>query len=146
MKKALMTLLIAGLCGWMPKSSHADQGEANKKLVLDFFRVVFEAQNVAAADAYLAPEYAQHNPLVATGRDGFVAFFSAKWKKAKPVEAALRNPPVMVMAEDDLVMLMWKVNKPEPSDKSKTYESFWFDVFRVKDGRLVEHWDNAVKK
>ena len=40
---------------------------------------------------------------------------------------------------------MWKVKKPEPSNPAKTYDSFWFDMFRVKDGKLVEHWDNATK-
>jgi predicted SnoaL-like aldol condensation-catalyzing enzyme len=57
----------------------------------------------------------------------------------------LRNPPATVIAEDDLVMVMWKVKRPEPLDKSKTYEAFWFDMFRVKNSKLVEHWDNAAK-
>ena len=41
--------------------------------------------------------------------------------------------------------LVWKRNLPEPTDKAKSYEAFWFDVKRVKDGKLVEHWDNATK-
>jgi predicted SnoaL-like aldol condensation-catalyzing enzyme len=107
--------------------------------------VVFDAQNVSAANEYLAPDYVQHNPLVATGRDGFVKYFSAKWKAPLPVQPALKNPPAEVLAEGDLVTLMWKVKRPEPSDKSKTYDSYWFDMFRIKDGKLVEHWDNALK-
>lgn len=120
--------------------------EANKRLVLDFWRVVIEAQNVAAARDFLAPEYVQHNPLVGTGLAGFVRYFGSRWKRPKPAEAELRKRPIAVVAEGDLVTLIWKVPRPEPSDKSKTYDSFWFDAFRVRDGKLVEHWDNALKE
>ena len=141
---AMLFVLLAAAPNAFPQNAPSAV-EANKKLVLDFFRVVFDAQNVAAADDFLAPDYVQHNPLVATGRDGFVKYFRGKWKEPRPVQAALRNPPAEVVAEGDFVMVMWKANRPEPKDKSRTYESFWFDLFRVKDGKLAEHWDNALK-
>jgi predicted SnoaL-like aldol condensation-catalyzing enzyme len=138
--------LMLSLCCLTPLQAKGDNTKANKQLVLDFFRVVFEAENVDAADQYLAPGYIQHNPLVATGRDGFVKYFKSKWKAPKPVRATLEDAPVEVMAEGDLVTLMWKVQKKDPQDNSKTYDAFWFDMFRVKDGKLVEHWDCATKK
>jgi len=125
--------------------SPQSQTERNKALVLEFWRVVFEAQNAAAANNYLAEDYIQHNPNVKSGRAGFVNFFSGIWKQPKPVEATLRNPPALVVAEGDLVTLVWKRQLPEPADTTKRYEAFWFDVMRVKDGKLVEHWDNATK-
>lgn len=140
-----MTKAIALAALFAATAASADDGQTNKKLVLDFFRVVFQAQNVAAAKDYLADGYIQHNPLVATGRAGFENYFGAKWKAPKPVEDVLRDAPVSVIAENDLVTMMWKVERPDPKDKTKKYESFWFDMFRVKDGKLVEHWDNALK-
>ena len=119
--------------------------EANKKLVLDFFRIVFQAENADAAKDYLSENYIQHNPKVPGGKDGFINFFKAKWKEPKPVMAELKEQPESVIAEGDLVMVMRKLKKEDPSDSSKTYDSFWFDVFRVKNGKLVEHWDNATK-
>ena len=137
--------ILLGVC--LPPANAEDAKlEANKKAVLDFFRVVFEAENADAANQYLAPDYLQHNPLVATGRDGFINYFKPKWKQPKPVKAKLEDPPVEVIAEGDLVTLMWKTKKPDPQDKSKTYDAYWFDMFRVKDGKLVEHWDCATKK
>jgi predicted SnoaL-like aldol condensation-catalyzing enzyme len=43
------------------------------------------------------------------------------------------------------VLVMTKHTNPDPTDSAKTYDSFWFDLFRVKDGKIVEHWDNAQK-
>jgi len=140
----MLAFAAAALFAARPASA-ADSPEANKKLVLDFFRVVFEARNIAAVDQYLSEDYLQHNPLVATGRKGFTDYFGPKWKTPKPVKPELAEPPAAVIAEGDLVVLMWKVKRPEPKNESKLYESFWFDAFRVKDGKLVEHWDNAIK-
>ncbi len=137
----LTGVLVSSASAQTPQS----QPERNKALVLDFWRVVFEAQNAQAANNYLAEDYIQHNPNVKSGRAAFVDFFSKMWKQPKPVEATLKNPPALVVAEGDLVTLVWKRQLPEPSDTTKRYEAFWFDVMRVKDGKLVEHWDNATK-
>ena len=56
----------------------------------------------------------------------------------RPVEAALREAPELVIAEGDLAPLAWKRRLPDPGDKTKTYEAFWFDVLRVKSVKLVE--------
>jgi predicted SnoaL-like aldol condensation-catalyzing enzyme len=143
---AIAAIVLAGLLSITANAqSPQSETERNKALVLEFWRVVFQAQNADAAKNYLAEDYIQHNPLVKSGRSGFVEFFSKIWKQPKPVEATLRNPPDLVIAEGDLVTLVWKRRLPEPNDKTKTYEAFWFDVMRVKDGKLVEHWDNATK-
>ena len=139
------SILTAVLFSSAGAQSPQSQTDRNKALVLDFWRVVFEAQNAEAAKSYLAEDYIQHNPNVKTGRAAFVDFFSKMWKQPKPVEATLRNPPALVVAEGDLVTLVWKRQLPEPTDTTKRYEAFWFDVMRVKDGKLVEHWDNATK-
>src|SRR5437868_1219459 len=100
----LAASVLVGLL-FIPASAQAPQSqtERNKALVLEFWRVVFEAQNAEAAKTYLAEDYIQHNPLVKTGRAGFIEFFSKIWTKPRPVEATLRNPPELVIAEGDLV-------------------------------------------
>ena len=48
---------------------------ANKKLVYDFWREVFEGGHMELAPQYMAESYIQHNPNVATGRKAFIDFF-----------------------------------------------------------------------
>lgn len=121
------------------------QLEANKKLVLDFWHTVFDGQDVSKAKLYLAPAYRQHNPNVATGLKGFEDFFSVMFPKPKAAADIKLTQFDVVIAEGDLVQVMFKRPRPEVDDPSKTYMSFWFDLFRVKDGKIVEHWDCALK-
>src|SRR5262245_41893581 len=58
---------------------------ANKRLVYDFWREVFESGHVELAPKYMTESYIQHNPLVVSGRAPFVDFLS-KYQKPKPIE------------------------------------------------------------
>ena len=51
-------------------ASDDPQLAANKKLVWDMWRNFLQANNVDAADTYLAEEYHQHNPNAETGLAG----------------------------------------------------------------------------
>ncbi len=118
---------------------------ANKRLVYDFWREVFEAGNPVLADRYLTETYIQHNPNVPSGRAGFVEFLR---KIAKPTLAAARvkAPLVAITAEGDMVVLSFVQELAEPKDGSKKYTSTWFDMFRVENGKIAEHWDGDVKR
>jgi predicted SnoaL-like aldol condensation-catalyzing enzyme len=118
---------------------------ANKRLVYDFWRSVIEAGHMELADKYLAEGYVQHNPNVPTGRAGFVQVFS-KLVQPKPIEAEMKSPLVSMVAEGDLVVLSFVSKQRDPSDSTKTYTTAWFDMFRVADGKIAEHWDNDRKE
>lgn len=117
--------------------------EANKRLVYDFYRVVFEGLHMEKAGDYLSDEYVQHNPNVKSGRDNFVRFFSSRGKP-KSISDSIQAPLISIMAERDLVTLVFERSY---TDKvGKTYSSTWFDMFRVQNGKITEHWDPAQKK
>ena len=118
---------------------------ANKRLVYDFWREVFEAGQMARAEKYMTESYIQHNPTVPTGRAGFVAFFS-KFAKPKPIAVKVKAPLVNIVAEGNYVVLSFVREVPEPSDSSKKYTTTWFDMFRLENGKIAEHWDGAEKK
>ncbi|WP_374437619.1 hypothetical protein [Inhella sp.] len=49
---------------------------ANKRLVYDFWREVFEARQLERAAQYLHPDYKQHNPMVAIVAEGDLVVLS----------------------------------------------------------------------
>lgn len=118
---------------------------ANKRLVYDFWREVFEAGQVAQAEKYVAESYIQHNPNVPTGRAAMVGFISRRNPTPKPVEARVKAPLVSIVAERDIVILSFVRENPEPQDGTRKYTTTWFDMFRIDNGKIVEHWDGAVK-
>ena len=113
---------------------------ANKKLVYDFWREVLEAGHMELAEKYMAESYIQHNPSVPTGRAAFVDFFS-KAIKPKPIEPRIQTPLVAIVAEGDLVVLCFASKHTDPKDPTKKYTTSWFDMFRVENGKIAEHWD-----
>jgi len=118
---------------------------ANKRLVYDFYREVFEGGHMELAEKYMAESYIQHNPTVPTGRPAFVDFFS-KFAKPKPIEPKVKAPLVSIVAEGDYVVLSFVREVVEPSDPAKKYTTTWFDMFRIENGKIAEHWDGAQKK
>jgi predicted SnoaL-like aldol condensation-catalyzing enzyme len=122
------------------------------------------AERVALAD----PTYKQHNPAFVKGAreagmndyDYFKARFggppAARQGGAAPAAGAGRgaaagpqpppgNPTEIVMAECDLVTIIHKNYRQDPTAPPGTwYEAFTFDTFRVRNGKLIEHWDSAV--
>ena len=117
---------------------------ANKRLVYDFWREVFEGGHLDLADKYLAEGYIQHNPNVPTGRAAFVEFFS-KIRKPEPLQAGWKNKPTLMFAADKYVFLIVKRQEKDPNDPTKTYPAYWFDMVRVENGLIQEHWDAATK-
>ena len=130
--------------------------EANKKVAMEFFRP--GADRVALAD----PTYKQHNPaFVKGGREAGLSDFDyfksrfggpprqggpgpGRGQDAAPQPPA-GNPLEVVMAECDVVTVIHKNFRQDPTAAPGTwYEVFTFDTFRVRNGKLVEHWDGAV--
>jgi predicted SnoaL-like aldol condensation-catalyzing enzyme len=118
---------------------------ANKRLVYDFWREVFEGGHLEFADKYLAEGYIQHNPNVPTGRAAFVTFFG-RFAKPKPVAARINAPLVAVVGEGDMVVLAFARENPDPKDPTRKYATTWFDMFRLEGGKIAEHWDPALKQ
>lgn len=117
---------------------------ANKRLVYDFWREVLEAGHMDLAPKYMAESYIQHNPNVPSGRAAFVAFFS-KMEKPKPIQPRVEAPLVSMVAEGDLVVMSFVSRKTDPKHASQKYTTTWFDMFRVENGKIAEHWDPDVK-
>lgn len=107
--------------------------EDSKQVVAEFGRLAFQEKNPrAAADQYLAEDYIQHNPEVPNGREAFVAAIGGFFGSAPELSFDLKR----VIAEDDLVVLHTHM-KMSSEDRGSAV----VDIFRVADGKVVEHWD-----
>jgi predicted SnoaL-like aldol condensation-catalyzing enzyme len=118
---------------------------ANKKLVYDFWREVLEAGHLDLAPQFMTETYYQHNPNVPTGRQGFLDFFS-RFMKPGPIADSIRGPLIDIVAEGNLVVLVFKKQLPDPKDPSKKYMTTDFEMLRVEGGKIAEHWDNALRQ
>jgi predicted SnoaL-like aldol condensation-catalyzing enzyme len=130
-----------------PESLFTDRDpklHANKQVVLHIVRDLLECNHWDEADKWLTPEYIQHNPLVASGRDPVVKFFGSRPKK--PIPEKMQTRVVAVLADGDLVIVAFPREYKDPKEPSKTYTTTWFDMWRISQGKAAEHWDGAVKQ
>jgi predicted SnoaL-like aldol condensation-catalyzing enzyme len=117
---------------------------ANKQVALHIVRDLLEANHWADAPKYLTQRYIQHNPLVASGLDPVLKFFGGRTPSPIPDRTHWKTKIVSVTAEGDLVVVAKVVEAPDPRAAGKTYTTTWFDMWRIKDGKADEHWDNAT--
>ena len=135
-----MLLLLAGSLTFA--QGYLSPLEVNKKVVFDFYRLVFEPRNADLVDQFVAPDFVDHNPNVSGGVDGVTKFLKAlPASESYDVGDKLRNPPALIVAEGDLVTYMFRRLVPDPANAGKTMDIFSFDVFRIKNKKIVEHWD-----
>ena len=73
-----------------------------------------------------------------------VEFFS-RFVKPQPIVDSIKAKVVSITADGDLVTLAFVRELTEKDDKTKKYTTTWFDMFRVENGKIAEHWDSATK-
>lgn len=141
---ALASFLV--ITGSLFGQRNANPVEANKKIVVDFYRYVWEPKDDQALMNWLPESYLEHNPMFPGGRADLANFLKSR-RTGPPAKVAdkLTDPPELIVAEGDLVTWIFKRARKDPKDNSKTYDSFWFDTFRIKDRKIVEHWDGATR-
>ena len=125
------------------KSSDAKLAR-NKKVAYDFFRIVLQGRRLTRAAEFMTEGYMQHNPNAETGMAGFKAYFSALPGGEQPIPDTLPGL-VAIQAEGDYVTMSFVREYDDPAAPGKKYTTTWFDMLRIVDGKVVEHWDNATK-
>lgn len=103
--------------------------EANKRLVASFLNLGFNGGELEIAlNLYVSPTYVQHNPLILDGTKPVIdAFSSGKIP-------SLCYDIKFILAQNDLVFVYSRVTSEEGV-------SAVVDLIRVRDNKLVEHWD-----
>ena len=125
-------------------TSKDPQLNVNKQAAYHIIKDLLEANHWELADKWITPEYHQHNPLVASGRDRVVTFFQSITKPSEIPEHITKTKIVAVVAEGDLVIVVTPRELTNPRDPTKKYTTTWFDMWRFKGGKADEHWDGAT--
>lgn len=134
------------------QSCSEEQEETNKKLVGAIDPTPDALYNM------MHPDYVQHSPEAAK-------FAELNGVKGRPAMKLLREafdrlgvrygaPPIApdrprddlrykMIAECDMVMVLRQQWLPDPQTAGKFYAAYGFELWRIKDGKLHEHWDDA---
>lgn len=91
--------------------------------------------NPDVVDTYFSADYIQHNPEVPNGSDSLKELISILGKSGY-----VKADFVRVISDGDLVAFHGRYEGFGPKPMIS------FDVFRVEDGNMVEHWDNLIEE
>ena len=109
-----------------------DKTQANKTLVENFVNAILvKGEMDKVGEFIVSDKYAQHNPDVADGLDGLGAAMEAM---AKQGISMVYEKVHKVLGEGNFVLTM------SEGTLGGVHTSY-YDLFRVEDGKIVEHWD-----
>ena len=139
LQRAMGFGLLASALACCAQPTWADEAltARNKAVVRDFYTTVLIGRDVDAAPRFLRPDYIQHNPQVPTGLKGFMDTFRADFAQKLPPD--YKRELLNVVGENDMVVTY--VRQTWTGRDGKHHQALEFDMFRVQDGKIAEHWD-----
>ena len=102
--------------------------EDNKALVLAGIKGVFVDRDPTVLDRLFSDDYRQHNPQIPNGTAAIKALLGN-------LPADFKYTPGIVAANGDFVMIHGRYENWSGKNM------IGVDIFRVKDGKITEHWD-----
>lgn len=132
MKKVIAGLVLTALATACARPAPVDQEAANRKIITDFARIFYDEKDVRRAfETFVAPDYIQHNPGIADGREAAIAALAPMFSAPGATFEVKR-----VLVDGDLAVIHL-FGRGDPSTKGAAVA----DIYRLKDGKIVEHWD-----
>jgi len=137
-KQSLLGVVVVALLAIIGPIAMAQtaQEKKNQEIVLSWHHDVIILGHVDQASKYMADDYIEHDPRIAGGKAGFIRYYG---------NALARHPEAdkyAVFAQGDYVVIVWQRADTDPKT-STPYSYATTDVVRVKNGKILEHWDNA---
>lgn len=135
----VITLPVAlGACHSSSHSQHDAPIERNvaldlKATALKAQDALFKDYDAAAVSQYFKADYIQHNPNVPTGIEPIIGFLPA----LQAAETSVTTH--RVLQDGPFIILHNSYNNAEAFGGK---ELVAFDVWRMEDGKVAEHWDN----
>jgi predicted SnoaL-like aldol condensation-catalyzing enzyme len=133
-------LLTFALALFFPARSGRADGALtarNKEIVRNFYTTVLIGRDIDAAPRFLRADYIQHNPQVPTGLKGFMDAFRQRFAQKLPAD--YKRELLNVVGDNDMVVVY--VRQTWTGKDGQHHQALGFDMFRVQDGMIAEHWD-----
>ncbi len=106
--------------------------ERNRAVIAQFVDLFYTKRSVRAAfEAYVAPDYVQHNPNIPDGREAAITILEPMFSRPDA-----RFEIKRILVDGDLAAVHLH-GKTQPDSKGGAV----VDLFRLENGRIVEHWD-----
>lgn len=116
------------------EASNLDKTESNREIVREFVDKVLIAGQLQKIDDFIAAAHIEHNPRLADGLSSLQAALSQQPGEGGIVIQYDRRHKIL--AEGNFVLCACE------GLKAGVGTSF-YDLYRVADGKIVEHWDTA---
>ena len=120
--------------------------EENKRIVREFYEEVFRKRDLGVVGRYMHDDYIQHNPDARQGKAGFIEFHEGFFAAVPDFRATVNR----MVAENDLVFVYNTITGTHTGEGFLGYPPTGnridfdaVDMFRLRDGKLCEHWDVA---
>lgn len=128
MKRRLWNWLLTALVACTCHAASAQSNASNKDLVLTALSELFVKRDVSALERYWDPGYIQHNPRMPNGTEFLRRFVTSLRPEA-------RYEPALVLESGEFVAVHGRYTGFAERPMIAV------DIFRVRGGKLVEHWD-----
>ncbi|MET9029761.1 nuclear transport factor 2 family protein [Nocardia sp. NPDC004168] len=102
----------------------------NRELLRNGF-TEFAAGNVDVLGTLLHDDFLEHSPGNPSGKDAFIEFIAQAPVAGSKLELA------RVIADDEYVVMHYRMIPPGDEEPDLAV----VDIWRVADGKIVEHWD-----
>jgi predicted SnoaL-like aldol condensation-catalyzing enzyme len=153
LRAAMVCILAVATAPTVGFAANTPEEAANKQLVLDYYRDIQatvsagKMSELSKVDAkYRDPGYIQHSVgggqggRATQGRGGAAPEGGPGTQGARGDPRNMGPPRLLsIMAEGDLVNQV--TIRTIPGADGKSPETIIFNLFRVKNGKLIEHWD-----
>lgn len=124
-----LTMMVTSI-----NASTAKQQEINKQNVIEFYDQAINQKDFDAASKYLGSRYIQHNPTAEDGSEGLKKFIQFLRDNYPNAHSEIKR----VFSDGDYVILhVHSIREPGTLGRAI------FDLFRLENGKIVEHWDTV---
>jgi predicted SnoaL-like aldol condensation-catalyzing enzyme len=108
-----------------------ERTEYNREIILSFVNEVLIKRQFNKLNHYIKSNYIEHNPRIANGLSAL--------QSALSMPASIQyNKNHRILAEGDFVLSVCE------GTMNEVHSSF-YDLYRIAEGKIVEHWDTTEK-